>query len=147
AAQIARRAATGASTNARRAIGYVAEKTRRPEEDYYGQGEEAETPRAPREAPAPRPRAPQPAMRERATQREETRRERHAPRAEKRRHSEQSFRFGRPFELPETDLLVTPKQRVTQTDAQTLHAMSRQLEGVLADFGVQGEVLSARPGP
>ncbi|MBK6704132.1 MAG: hypothetical protein IPG56_10535 [Caulobacteraceae bacterium] len=25
--------------------------------------------------------------------------------------------------------------------------MSRQLEGVLADFGVQGEVLSARPGP
>jgi S-DNA-T family DNA segregation ATPase FtsK/SpoIIIE len=55
--------------------------------------------------------------------------------------------FGRDFDLPDTDLLSTPKQRVTQTDAQTLHAMSRQLEGVLADFGVQGEVLSARPGP
>ena len=44
--------------------------------------------------------------------------------------------FGREFDLPDTDLLTTPKQRVTQTDAHTLHAMSRQLETVLADFGV-----------
>ena len=149
AAQIARRAATGAGANAQRAIGYVAEKTRRHEE-YDDQGEDAEreAPRAPREAPQQRPQRA-PIMRERAPQREEApaRRERPAPRPEKRRHSEQSFRFGRDFELPDTDLLVTPKARTTQTDAQTLHAMSRQLEGVLADFGVQGEVLSARPGP
>jgi DNA segregation ATPase FtsK/SpoIIIE, S-DNA-T family len=143
AAQIARRAATGAGVGAQRAIGYVAEKTRKPEE---GENAYLEAPRPPRDAPAPRPRAPQPAMR--APQREDARRERApAPRAEKRRQPEQSFRFGRPFELPDTDLLATPKPRVTQTDAQTLHAMSRQLEGVLADFGVQGEVLSARPGP
>ena len=44
--------------------------------------------------------------------------------------------FGRDFDLPDTDLLATPKLRTTQTDAQTLHNMSRQLEGVLADFGV-----------
>jgi S-DNA-T family DNA segregation ATPase FtsK/SpoIIIE len=55
--------------------------------------------------------------------------------------------FGRDFDLPDTDLLATPKQRITHADPQTLNAMSRQLETVLADFGVQGEVLSARPGP
>ena len=51
------------------------------------------------------------------------------------------------FELPDSALLANPKPRTNQADAQTLHAMSRQLEGVLADFGVQGEIVSARPGP
>ncbi|HRO03560.1 MAG TPA: DNA translocase FtsK 4TM domain-containing protein, partial [Terricaulis sp.] len=149
AAQVARRAATGAGQGAQRAMGYVAEKTRRPEEEIYEEGENVQIERAPRErAPAPAPRQQRaPILRERAPQREEAPRRAPAPRAEKRRQPEQSFRFGRAFELPDTDLLVTPKQRTTQTDAQTLHAMSRQLEGILADFGVQGEVLSARPGP
>ncbi|MCR6644893.1 MAG: DNA translocase FtsK [Terricaulis sp.] len=152
AAAIAHRAATGASTGAQRAIGYVAEKARKPEyeEEYEGENAHVEAPRPMREAPPqPQPRQRAPIMRERAPAREEApRRERPAPRAEKRRQAEQnSFSFGRAFELPDTDLLSMPKQRITQTDAQTLHAMSRQLEGVLADFGVQGEVLSARPGP
>jgi S-DNA-T family DNA segregation ATPase FtsK/SpoIIIE len=142
AANVARRAAVGSATATQRAIGYVSEKTRRHDDDE-------ETHRRPiedaRERRAPRPR-PQPRM-ERAPPREEPVR-RPAPRLEqKRERNHSTFHFDREFELPDTDLLSTPKQRVTQTDAQTLHAMSRQLEGVLADFGVQGEVLSARPGP
>ena len=134
AAQVARRATVGGATAAHRAIGYVSEKTRRIEETP--QLEERRAPRIPRAArPAPT-RAPT-----------EPRRERAAPRAPKKERQHATFHFGRDFELPDTDLLATPKQRVAHTDAQTLQAMSRQLEGVLADFGVQGEVLSARPGP
>ncbi|MBL8535811.1 MAG: DNA translocase FtsK, partial [Hyphomonadaceae bacterium] len=98
---------------------------------------------------APRPRAPRPAQRP-APQPSEARQrapEQQRPKPQKRERQHASMAFGRDFDLPDTDLLAVPKQRVTQTDAQTLHAMSRQLEGVLADFGVQGEVLSARPGP
>ncbi|MEQ1490243.1 MAG: DNA translocase FtsK, partial [Terricaulis sp.] len=93
--------------------------------------------------PAQRP-APQ--MREPAEARQRAP-EQQRPKPQKREKQHASMAFGRDFDLPDTDLLAVPKQRVTQTDAQTLHNMSRQLEGVLADFGVQGEVLSARPGP
>jgi len=141
AAQAARRAAAGSAAATQRAIGYVADKTRRAETE-----DEAETapprrlaaraeprparpaPRAPRAAPSDAPRKP-------------------APRPAKKERNHAAFTFGGDFDLPDTDLLATPKQRQTQADPQTLHAMSRQLEGVLADFGVQGEVLSARPGP
>jgi DNA segregation ATPase FtsK/SpoIIIE, S-DNA-T family len=138
AAAVARRAATGAGAVTQRAIGYVAEKTRREEEPYrrtIEDNREPERARAPlrEERRAPRAEAPNAAPRR--------------PREKRPAPQPSAFRFGRPFELPDTNLLSTPKQRVMQTDAQTLHAMSRQLEGVLADFGVQGEVLSARPGP
>ena len=149
AAAVARRAATDAGAVTQRAIGYVADKTRRDESDA--------TYRRPIED---RSKAPRPPARERPERSEQRAPPRQAPaeaaeqrrpresRAEKRQaQPAAAYRFGRPFELPDTDLLSTPKQRVNQTDAQTLHAMSRQLEGVLADFGVQGEVLSARPGP
>ncbi|MEQ1708433.1 MAG: DNA translocase FtsK 4TM domain-containing protein [Terricaulis sp.] len=149
AAAVARRAATDAGAVTQRAIGYVADKTRRDESDA--------TYRRPIED---RSKAPRPPARERPERSEQRAAPRQAPaeaaeqrrpresRAEKRQaQPAAAYRFGRPFELPDTDLLSTPKQRVNQTDAQTLHAMSRQLEGVLADFGVQGEVLSARPGP
>ncbi|MGD9981124.1 MAG: DNA translocase FtsK 4TM domain-containing protein [Hyphomonadaceae bacterium] len=137
AASVARRAASTGAQATQRAIGYVQEKARRePEEERRAITEErTERPRAPR----PRAMAP---TREPA----EARRER-APPKPKKEKQHASFSFGRDFELPDTDLLAPPKQRVTQADPQTLHAMSRQLEGVLADFGVQGEVLSARPGP
>ncbi len=140
AAAIAHRAAAGGAGVAQRAIGYVAEKSRRDGEAASRQPIEdrAEERRAePRTRPAPRQ-----AAREEAAPAAPRR-----PRAEKRKPEPSGFRFGRPFELPEAELLSSPKPRITQTDAQTLHAMSRQLEGVLADFGVQGEVLSARPGP
>ena len=148
AADAARRAATGAGGVAQRALTYVADKTRGEDETVYrrpiedrGQG----GPERPRQKPVrerqERPERARPAPTADAG---EPRRQR----AGKRDAAQASaFRFGRPFELPDPNLLSPPKQRVNQTDAQTLHAMSRQLEGVLADFGVQGEVLSARPGP
>jgi S-DNA-T family DNA segregation ATPase FtsK/SpoIIIE len=145
AASVAKRAATTGAAATQRAIGYVAEKARReePQENYRRLPDERAPERAPAQAERPRP--------QQAPRTERPREEAPAPRkprAEKRHtHAQHSFRLGKPFELPESDLLATPKQRTTQTDAQTLHAMSRQLETVLADFGVQGEVLSARPGP
>jgi S-DNA-T family DNA segregation ATPase FtsK/SpoIIIE len=51
------------------------------------------------------------------------------------------------FELPTIDLLTTPRPRLSQTDGAALQAMARRLAAVLADFGVQGEIVSARPGP
>jgi S-DNA-T family DNA segregation ATPase FtsK/SpoIIIE len=138
AAQVARRAAVGSASATQRAIGYVSEKARRePEEEtHYRRPIEDARAERPRPRPAPRP--------ERVRAEEPRRAPQRAPKREK---THAAIHFGRDFELPDTDLLANPKQRVTQTDAQTLHAMSRQLEGVLADFGVQGEVLSARPGP
>ena len=53
----------------------------------------------------------------------------------------------RGFALPSVDLLTPPTSRTAHADQQTLQARCRQLEAVLADYGVQGEVLSARPGP
>ncbi|MEZ5959354.1 MAG: DNA translocase FtsK 4TM domain-containing protein, partial [Hyphomonadaceae bacterium] len=148
AGHVMRRTVQGGAQATQRAIGYVSEKTRRdPQEEETlhrrplpraGHDEDAPRPRAPR-APRPMPQTREPAeARSRAPA---------APRPAKRERQHASFSFGRDFELPETDLLATPKQRISHTDAQTLHNMSRQLEGVLADFGVQGEVLSARPGP
>jgi S-DNA-T family DNA segregation ATPase FtsK/SpoIIIE len=51
------------------------------------------------------------------------------------------------FDLPDVALLAPPKQRSSQPDGQALHAMSVKLAAVLQDFGVQGEITSARPGP
>jgi S-DNA-T family DNA segregation ATPase FtsK/SpoIIIE len=152
AAGAARRAATGAGGAAQRALTYVAEKTRRDEDERYAppledrravqeerprpaaRAPEREAPRETERRPFARPEAPPPKPR--------------APRAEKKEKPPQkSFAFGRPFELPDPGLLAPPKARVAQADAQTLHAMSRQLATVLADYGVQGEVVSARPGP
>jgi S-DNA-T family DNA segregation ATPase FtsK/SpoIIIE len=149
-----RRAAIGSAGAAQRAIGYVAEKTRREEADDFlprpplprraGEERASESQQQQRPRPAQRPVA----MPQTRGAQEETAPRRPAPRAEKRQQKQHApLHFGRDFDLPGAELLSTPKQRTTQTDAQTLHAMSRQLEGVLADFGVQGEVLSARPGP
>lgn len=143
AAGVARRAAQGGAAATQRAIGYVQDRTR-----PAAQPEQLEDRR---ERPAPRPRPERVEERRRAAMpqtRDEAPAAPRKPRAEKKPKPQHStLHFGRDFDLPDTDLLAQPKQRSTQTDAQTLHAMSRQLETVLADFGVQGEVLSARPGP
>jgi DNA segregation ATPase FtsK/SpoIIIE, S-DNA-T family len=147
-----------AAGKARRALTYVADKVRSeegaqetyrlPVEDRSGR---RTLPRQARSAPdgayapeqraaAPERAAPEPA----APRRNPSAAQRGAKPAAQ---AQNNFRFGRPFELPGASLLAPPKPRQSQADAQTLHAMSRQLEGVLADFGVQGEVMSARPGP
>lgn len=51
------------------------------------------------------------------------------------------------FDLPALELLAQPKARAAQTDGATLQAQARRLAAVLIDFGVQGEIVSARPGP
>ncbi|MBP6688746.1 MAG: DNA translocase FtsK 4TM domain-containing protein [Hyphomonadaceae bacterium] len=154
AGQVMRRTVQGSANATQRAIGYVSEKTRRepePEETSYRRAANAVAAAAREDEEAPRPRAPRPArpapqQREPAEARQRAP-EQQRPKPQKRERQHASMAFGRDFELPDTELLSVPKQRITQTDAQTLHNMSRQLEGVLADFGVQGEVLSARPGP
>jgi len=55
--------------------------------------------------------------------------------------------FSRRYELPPVDLLAPPKARAVVADGPTLQAASRELEAVLADFGVQGEIVAANPGP
>ncbi|MBX3427973.1 MAG: DNA translocase FtsK [Hyphomonadaceae bacterium] len=145
---VVRRTVQGSAQATQRAIGYVSEKTRREpleEETSYRRAPIAHRDDEDAPRPRPRPQRSMPPTREPAEARQRTYEQRPKPAKRERQHA--SMAFGRDFDLPDTDLLSTPKQRVTQTDAQTLHAMSRQLEGVLADFGVQGEVLSARPGP
>jgi S-DNA-T family DNA segregation ATPase FtsK/SpoIIIE len=76
-----------------------------------------------------------------------------APRAAPRRPAAAGNRSGaerRPgqnFVLPTPDLLTPAVARSNQAEHATLQPRSRQLEEVLSTYGVQGEVLAARPGP
>ena len=51
----------------------------------------------------------------------------------------------RPF--PASNCSPRPKPRGAQTDGATLQAQAKRLAAVLADYGVQGDIVSARPGP
>jgi S-DNA-T family DNA segregation ATPase FtsK/SpoIIIE len=52
------------------------------------------------------------------------------------------------YVLPSLELLAAPKAVGRATlSADTLQANATALEGVLADFGVRGEIINARPGP
>jgi DNA segregation ATPase FtsK/SpoIIIE, S-DNA-T family len=53
------------------------------------------------------------------------------------------------FELPELDLLAEPKKtsRGPEISRETLEENARQLEGVLDDFGVKGQIVAVKPGP
>ncbi len=53
------------------------------------------------------------------------------------------------FELPALDLLSEPKpgERKSTVTAAQLEQNARDLEGVLEDFGVKGEIINVRPGP
>ena len=53
----------------------------------------------------------------------------------------------KPFRLPGLDLLQDPPARRMEIDEAHLTALAQDLEGVLADFGVQGEITQVRPGP
>ncbi len=157
------RAAANAGVTAQRALTYVAEKVRHEDQTAYPrprlenrappqgalrrQGpDEAPAPAAPpRERPIPsayqsEP-AEQPAPAQRRAPAQASRQARAAAAT-----PPPAPAYGR-FQLPSNTLLAPAKPRTSQADQQTLHAMSRQLETVLADFGVQGEITSARPGP
>jgi S-DNA-T family DNA segregation ATPase FtsK/SpoIIIE len=53
------------------------------------------------------------------------------------------------FELPPLELLAEPKpsERRSLISPATLEQNARNLEGVLDDFGVRGEIINVRPGP
>ncbi|MEQ9111884.1 MAG: DNA translocase FtsK 4TM domain-containing protein [Rhodospirillaceae bacterium] len=52
------------------------------------------------------------------------------------------------FELPPLDILSIPRVQTTaQLDTQALESNAKILEGVLQDFGVNGEIVKVRPGP
>ncbi|MCB1969280.1 MAG: DNA translocase FtsK [Geminicoccaceae bacterium] len=53
-----------------------------------------------------------------------------------------------PFQLPTLDFLTMARQNFRSTITKTsLNETSRQLEKVLDDFGVRGEIIDAKPGP
>ena len=51
------------------------------------------------------------------------------------------------FELPRLDLLNRPKARTDVVDESSLTQNAELLQGVLADFGVKGDIVQVRPGP
>ncbi len=52
------------------------------------------------------------------------------------------------FELPPLEILNMPRvQAAAQLDTQALESNAKMLEGVLQDFGVNGEIVKVRPGP
>ncbi|MBK8769989.1 MAG: DNA translocase FtsK 4TM domain-containing protein [Rhizobiales bacterium] len=53
------------------------------------------------------------------------------------------------FDLPDLDLLSEPKRPSKQHEvsADVLEANARNLEGVLDDFGVKGQIIDVKPGP
>ncbi len=55
----------------------------------------------------------------------------------------------RGFELPELSLLAEPRRGGPSPEhaPERLEEMARQLEAVLADFGVKGDIINVRPGP
>jgi S-DNA-T family DNA segregation ATPase FtsK/SpoIIIE len=55
---------------------------------------------------------------------------------------------GDGYEMPPLELLAAPKKAVGGlVTRETLQHNARQLEGVLEDFGVKGEIIEVRPGP
>ena len=51
------------------------------------------------------------------------------------------------FQLPELAMLAKPKPRANAYDEGALRQNARMLEGVLAEFGVKGQIDQIRPGP
>ena len=56
---------------------------------------------------------------------------------------------ARPYELPELELLAEPKKptATAKISQDALEQNARNLEGVLDDFSVRGEIINVRPGP
>ena len=65
------------------------------------------------------------------------------------RENQGVFDFVRPdgFTLPELSMLAKPKPRAAAFDEGALRQNAQLLEGVLAEFGVRGQIDQIRPGP
>lgn len=56
--------------------------------------------------------------------------------------------YARQFHLPKLDFLAKPKiDKETSVSRDFLEKRARQLESVLAEYGVKGEIVNVRPGP
>lgn len=56
--------------------------------------------------------------------------------------------FSEEYQLPTLELLDQTQNKVVKTVSQdVLEAASKQLEGVLEEFGIKGEIVNIRPGP
>jgi S-DNA-T family DNA segregation ATPase FtsK/SpoIIIE len=56
--------------------------------------------------------------------------------------------FSEEYQLPTLDLLDQTQNKVVKTISQeVLEAASKQLESVLEEFGIRGEIVNIRPGP
>jgi len=97
--------------------------------------EEAEAPPIER-APAEAPKVKTPRQTARDSDREQ-------------RENQKAFDFAKPggFHLPELAMLAKPKPRASAFDEEALRQNARMLEGVLAEFGVKGQIDQIRPGP
>ena len=95
-----------------------------------------EAPPAPEAAPAGAPKVKTPRHQAKDSEREQ-------------RENQKAFDFVKPggFHLPELAMLAKPKPRATAFDEEALRQNARMLEGVLAEFGVKGQVDQIRPGP
>lgn len=70
-----------------------------------------------------------------------------APAVRERPAARRRTRRGR-WEFPPLELLATaPRERAPAMSQIALEENARRLEGVLKDFGVQGEIVNVRPGP
>ncbi|WP_029086598.1 DNA translocase FtsK [Brevundimonas aveniformis] len=65
------------------------------------------------------------------------------------RENQGAFAFVQPggFKLPELNILTKGDRRANSVDEQALLQNARMLEGVLAEFGVRGQIDQIRPGP
>ncbi len=65
------------------------------------------------------------------------------------RENQGVFDFVRPdgFSLPELSMLAKPRPRAAAFDEAALRQNAQLLEGVLAEFGVRGQIDQIRPGP
>ena len=65
------------------------------------------------------------------------------------RENQKAFDFVKPggFQLPELSMLAKPKPRSAAFDEGALRQNARMLEGVLAEFGVRGQIDQIRAGP
>ncbi len=98
--------------------------------------------RKPKEKPVP---APKPAVKRVRKQAKTKRGQREATEAQ----ATFDLGDGSSYRLPPLELLAPPPppDKVGKVSAEALEQNARMLEGVLDDFGVQGEVNDVRPGP
>jgi S-DNA-T family DNA segregation ATPase FtsK/SpoIIIE len=72
-----------------------------------------------------------------------------APGVRQLREAQGSLLEAEGFELPALDLLAEARHKGPSDEhrPEKLEEMARQLEGVLEDFGVKGDIINVRPGP